>query len=638
MNFIKRLTGLSCFLILASWMSVICRADSAPPIRIMPLGDSLTQGHSNLPNVQGGYRNELYSLLTAAGYQVDFIGNRTDSNNPALPDVNHQGVPGACINDLRSAIGVWLKELADPDVILLEIGTNDITAGGGLADTQDRLRGLIADLAITRPYAKIIVASLLRRTDNAGSEALQIQFNQTIPSIVAEQVALGRQVSFVDMHEVLQAGDLFDGVHPYPAGYAKMGACWSSAVTSVITPLGVSGPPMITRVDSRVSLNQITVTFNKPVDDSAATVENFSLNGGVTVLQAELDSVSKRVVTLTTSPQTPGVLYVLAVEGVVDRTPEHTSILAGTTREFTSRTLIDGSFEADGLGWAFTGNNFVVGSQLPATDGSKLVVFNGANSFPNGVASQEIATIPGKKYKLGFDIGVYGSATSQSLDVTVTGNFPLLSETEELAGPGGGASLWASKTLEFVANSPTTTVSFQDSSTTTSNVDLLLDDVRLNQEITPLLTVTSSPYTGVNITVSPNDSGGNADRRFRAVPDPGRDPVHRDHQGLQPRQRSDRALRLGRDARQADGDRRRHEQRPDHGRGRAHAAREDRRRGRVLRGHGRRHEVRARRCGRRLDHHGDQPDRRRRDRDHRRAVDCTGGRALFDSEHRRRPG
>ncbi len=504
----NRFIGLFCSVILAILSVAVCKAD-LPPVRIMPLGDSVTQGYTVGSSVQGGYRNGLHTLLSNAGYVVDFVGTKNDDNNPSLPDTDHQGVPGYRIDDIRSQIGVWLKEIEDPDVILLEIGTNDFSAGAGVVQTGDRLKSLIASLSTSRPYAKIIVSTLPPRSDNSGFEASQVQFNAAIEGIVSEQVALGRQVTFVDIHSALGAGDLSDGVHPNSAGYQKMADSWFAAITGIISPLGTSNRPGIARVDSRSDLTHLKVKFSKPVDDSAADIAKFSLSGGVSVLQAELDSESKRVVTLTTSPQAPGTLYVLSVQGVYDRTPQQNATLPGTSREFTSRTLIDGSFESDGQGWQFSGNNLVVGSPLPATDGDKLVVFNGAEATPDGLAAQQIETIPGKKYKLNFDMGVNGTNAPQALNVNVSGNFDLISQTEQIAGPGGGTTQWVSKNFEFVANSPTTTVSFTDVSPTTNAVDLLLDDVTVNLEITPTLTVSSYPSAGVGITVSPVDLGSN---------------------------------------------------------------------------------------------------------------------------------
>lgn len=65
-------------------------------MRILPLEDSLTSGTT----IQGAYRNRLHGLLTAAGYNVDFIGTQSDTANPTLPDTNHQGM--GAIGSIRS--------------------------------------------------------------------------------------------------------------------------------------------------------------------------------------------------------------------------------------------------------------------------------------------------------------------------------------------------------------------------------------------------------------------------------------------------------------------------------------------------------------------------------------------------------
>ena len=61
------------------------------------------------------------------------------------------------------------------------------------------------------------------------------------------------------------------------------------------------------------------------------------------------------------------------------------------------------------------------------------------------------------------------------------------------------------------------------------------------------------------------------DRRHRRVPDPGRDPVRGHHQRRRPRVRGVRPVHPRRDARQADGDRRRPQRGPDHPRRRPRA-------------------------------------------------------------------
>lgn len=64
-------------------------AESNGGVRVMPLGDSITEG----TQVPGGYRIGLWQRLSAAGYRVDFVG--TQFNGPAtLGDHDHEGHPG----------------------------------------------------------------------------------------------------------------------------------------------------------------------------------------------------------------------------------------------------------------------------------------------------------------------------------------------------------------------------------------------------------------------------------------------------------------------------------------------------------------------------------------------------------------
>ena len=484
MKSFARLLGVAGLLLMAGYGVAVCDAQT-PPVRIMPLGDSLTLGNGSGTSVEGGYRNKLYSVLTTAGFNVDFVGTQTDATNPGLPDRDHQGMGGYRIEQIQSGLTGWLNVIEDPDVILLMIGTNDFTQNFNLASAQTRLTNLVADLATKRPFAKIILSNLPLRTDNPSLEALQVTFNASIPGIVSNQVSLGRQVSFVDMHSALVASDLNDGVHPKLAGYDKMANVWFSAITSVITPLGTSNPPAIVRIEPLVDKQHVTVKFSKPVADSATNLANFSLTGGLTISQAVLDAATKRYITLTTSTQTPETLYTLTVSGVRDRTAQQNLIAAGSTVTFTPGVLVNGSFEADFTGWTTTGNQFIAtGAPYLATDGTKLAAFNGGNLPPNAVLAQAFATTVGQTYTLAFDAGVLAYNTnSQTIQVTVTGAGSLLSQTITLIGAGGGTNRWLPQSFTFVANSTAATLTFRDQSTSTNGLDLLLDNVRITATV-----------------------------------------------------------------------------------------------------------------------------------------------------------
>src|SRR3954463_9160069 len=68
-------------------------AESNGGVRVMPLGDSITEG----TQVPGGYRIGLWQRLSGAGYRIDFTG--TQLNGPAaLGDHDHEGHPGCGIH------------------------------------------------------------------------------------------------------------------------------------------------------------------------------------------------------------------------------------------------------------------------------------------------------------------------------------------------------------------------------------------------------------------------------------------------------------------------------------------------------------------------------------------------------------
>ncbi len=154
--------------------------------------------------------------------------------------------------------------------------------------------------------------------------------------------------------------------------------------------------------------------------------------------------------------------------------------------EVATALLTNGSFEDGFAGWSGQGNLFVVGAfkapVFPATDGTKLMNFNGNDLVPNGVLSQTFATTPGHLYTLAFDFGAYSTVNTdtQSIMATLQGATTLLSQTVSVAAPGNGTALnWVSQNFTFVADSPSTTLIFNDVSPSTNAVDLTLDNVRI---------------------------------------------------------------------------------------------------------------------------------------------------------------
>src|SRR3954468_13523052 len=98
----------------------VANAESNGGVRVMPLGDSITEG----TQVPGGSRTGLWQRAAGAGYRIDFVGSQF--NGPAeLGDHDHEGHPGWRIDQIDANIVGWLRSTT-PHTVLLHIGTNDI--------------------------------------------------------------------------------------------------------------------------------------------------------------------------------------------------------------------------------------------------------------------------------------------------------------------------------------------------------------------------------------------------------------------------------------------------------------------------------------------------------------------------------
>jgi len=198
------------------------------PLRIMPLGNSITYG----AGVEGGYRISLWNSLLQEDILVDFVGSQ--ANGPSNIDQDHEGHPGKTIQYLRENLNRWL-DVFRPDVILLLIGTNDILypQEHDFVNASYRLNALINQVIVHAPGADLLVASVPPVTDPQANDRV-MTFNAEIPAIVDVYVRQGEPVYFVDMAAALTTADLADGIHPNEAGYDKMAQAWYNTLSDLI--------------------------------------------------------------------------------------------------------------------------------------------------------------------------------------------------------------------------------------------------------------------------------------------------------------------------------------------------------------------------------------------------------------------
>lgn len=308
-------------------LACLSSAFAAPPMRILPMGDSITQGSAG-----SNYRTTLRSILTTAGYEVDYVGTNT-VNPGSLTDREHEGHSGWRIDQLDSNVAAWFAAIEDPDFILLHIGTNDFGQNFNTATAIDRLDALILKMATLRPHANIVVTNIMERGEPQNT-AIQNQFNPFVQARVDAHAAAGRKVTFLDMRAAVPLSDMPDLLHPNQTGSDKMANAWLGSIQTLSTPDGDFSAPAISRVRGSLSHTEVKVTFSKPVADTAADLANFSIDGGLVISSATLDA-SQRTVTLVTSPQTEGTTYTVTVNNIVDRiSPTPNAIVANSTRSF----------------------------------------------------------------------------------------------------------------------------------------------------------------------------------------------------------------------------------------------------------------------------------------------------------------
>lgn len=216
-------------------------AVTRPPLVVMPLGDSITQG-----TLAGGYRAPLYTAFTGSGYTVRFVGSQTSSPTTALTNSgnhHHEGHGGFSIQQIYDNLdggtsngGHWLDGITGtrdpvyPDVILLMIGTNDLgMLQREVSDTLASYDALLTKLATLRPSALIIASTLIPYTGTTYPlrELHQLEFNAALPDLIAAHRASGERVWLYDMRtKVFPQHIDVDGVHPNQSGYDAIATGW----------------------------------------------------------------------------------------------------------------------------------------------------------------------------------------------------------------------------------------------------------------------------------------------------------------------------------------------------------------------------------------------------------------------------
>ena len=315
----KTMAGLLAATILLGATSVLQAVQIEPvsaasdPVKIIAMGDSITHGYINGDN---GYRKYFcYGLQQNGITNFDMVGPNNDWTDSTTYDWNgttitydpaHAGYSGYAIQKIGSRQGLQetifdttyingdvsgnMMKAYQPDVIMLQIGTNDIL-DAQLTGIGDRLEELVDKLL---PYVSgdgqvLYLASIpnidaIKRYDWLGAyewnygvshesdpekfvatvQAAVDDYNTIVKNLVAKKQAEGAHIEFSDINSTItiSTGDLEDGVHPSEQGYAKMGQYWSNLLTETyfhgtVTP---TTTPATTATTTTTTTTETTTT------------------------------------------------------------------------------------------------------------------------------------------------------------------------------------------------------------------------------------------------------------------------------------------------------------------------------------------------------------------------------------------
>lgn len=205
------------------------------PIKLMPLGDSITLGWNYYPGTSlpppGGYRTLLWQkLVQQDGKNIDFVGTLSSGPN-TLGDKDHEGHSGWRIDQIRANIDSYMAT-AQPEAVLLTLGTNDVLQNYSMSAAPARLQDLVNRICTNNPSVQIVVSTIPPRP---GLDSRVNTYNAAIPGVVTSSQNNGCNTSYFNMNSYMVAGDIAssDNTHPTMTGYDKMAEAWYPVVTNL---------------------------------------------------------------------------------------------------------------------------------------------------------------------------------------------------------------------------------------------------------------------------------------------------------------------------------------------------------------------------------------------------------------------
>lgn len=284
-------------------------------VKVMCIGDSITDGYG----VSGSYRKFIYNGLTSLGHQIDMVGSKTgwstsytdeETGETFSYDDDNTGYSGYTIQSFGGRTGILetLKETdclaqTQPDIVTLQIGTNDVIDNYELDKAGERLEGLAAYILQNIPDGSVLFVTTIPYLDPNRSDvynwfgnyrhsadwqtqydddtvevnvkAAVEQYNADVKSVVEKLSAQYDSIYFADVNSAITdvKTQLMDGVHPNNTGYKAMGAYWTGVLDSYLGHIVPYDPtkPTFPVTTTAATTSTTTTTTAAPATTTAAS-------------------------------------------------------------------------------------------------------------------------------------------------------------------------------------------------------------------------------------------------------------------------------------------------------------------------------------------------------------------------------
>ncbi|MBO3748502.1 cellulose binding domain-containing protein [Streptosporangiaceae bacterium NEAU-GS5] len=224
------------FALLATLLGTITFVISSPaqaaPVRIMPLGDSITGS-------PGCWRALLWNRLQTSGLtNIDFVGTLPPQGCGVTYDGDNEGHGGILATNManQNQLPPWLAA-THPDIVMMHLGTNDVWSNLSPATILAAFSTLVDQMRASNPSMKILVAQILPMNPSNCAECGQrvVAFNNAIPAWAAGKSTAASPITVVDQWTGFNtATDTGDGVHPNDAGNQKISNRWYPALSGLL--------------------------------------------------------------------------------------------------------------------------------------------------------------------------------------------------------------------------------------------------------------------------------------------------------------------------------------------------------------------------------------------------------------------